>query len=53
MPIRLFAPDNSTILLIDHQVGTMSWARSVQFDDIKLRALAPARTAKALDIPPS
>lgn len=51
MSIKLFTPDDSAVLLIDHQVGTMSWARSADFDDIKLRALALARAAKALGMP--
>jgi len=25
-----FSPQNATLLLIDHQVGTMGWVRSVR-----------------------
>ncbi|MGW3149550.1 isochorismatase family protein [Streptomyces sp. NPDC001177] len=51
MSTKLFTPEESAVLLIDHQVGTMSWARSAEFEDIKLRALALARAAKALGMP--
>ncbi|WP_432000681.1 isochorismatase family protein [Streptomyces sioyaensis] len=42
---------NTAMLLIDHQVGTMGWVRSLAFDDLKANALALAKAAKALDIP--
>lgn len=46
-----FAPDDTALLLIDHQTGTMRWAASTPFEDLKTRALALARAAKALDVP--
>ncbi|MEU3618914.1 isochorismatase family protein [Streptomyces sp. NPDC006872] len=46
-----FTPDNTAILLIDHQVGTMSWVGSIAFEEMKANALALAKAAKALDIP--
>ncbi|MGW6401267.1 isochorismatase family protein [Streptomyces sp. NPDC055134] len=46
-----FTPDNTAILLIDHQTGTMGWVSSIAFDEMKANALALAKTAKALDIP--
>lgn len=46
-----FTADNTAILLIDHQVGTMGWVGSISFDEMKANALALAKAAKALDIP--
>ena len=46
-----FTSRNTVMLLIDHQVGTMGWVRSIEFDELKANALALAKTAKALDIP--
>jgi nicotinamidase-related amidase len=51
MPVTLFTPDDTAVLLIDHQVGTMSWVRSTDFDDMKRNALALAKAAKTLDMP--
>ncbi|NJP32871.1 isochorismatase family protein [Micromonospora thermarum] len=47
----LFTPDDAAMLLIDHQTGTMRWAASTPFEQLKSRALALARAAKALDMP--
>jgi len=46
-----FTPDNTAILLIDHQVGTMGWVGSIAFEEMKANALALAKAAKALNIP--
>jgi nicotinamidase-related amidase len=46
-----FTSQNTAMLLIDHQVGTMGWVRSIEFDELKANSLALAKTAKALDIP--
>ena len=51
MALALFAPEDTAVLLIDHQVGTMSWVRSIALDDMKANALALAKAAKALDMP--
>jgi len=51
MSITRFTPENTAVLLIDHQVGTMGWARSTPFEDMKEKALALAKAAKALDMP--
>ena len=51
MSEQSFTSQNTAMLLIDHQVGTMGWVRSIEFDELKANALALARTAKALDIP--
>ncbi len=47
----LFTPQDSAVLLIDHQHGTMSWVRSVPLEQMRANALALARAAKALDMP--
>jgi len=46
-----FTPDSAAILLIDHQVGTMSWVGSTSFDEMKKNALALAKVASAANIP--
>ncbi|MGW2606464.1 isochorismatase family protein [Streptomyces mirabilis] len=51
MPAQPFTADNTAMLLIDHQVGTMGWVTSIAFDEMKANALALAKTAKALNIP--
>jgi nicotinamidase-related amidase len=51
MSVTLFAPDDTAILLIDHQVGTMGWVRSIDFDEMKRNALSLAKVAKSLGMP--
>jgi nicotinamidase-related amidase len=51
MSAQTFTADNAAMLLIDHQVGTMGWVGSIDFDEMKRNALALAKAAKALDIP--
>lgn len=51
MTADLFTPDDTAVLLIDHQLGTMSWVRSTGFDEMKANALALAKAAKALNLP--
>ncbi|MGW0943325.1 isochorismatase family protein [Streptomyces sp. NPDC002623] len=46
-----FTTENTAMLLIDHQVGTMSWVGSIAFEEMKANALALAKAAKALDMP--
>lgn len=46
-----FTAQDSVMLLIDHQVGTMGWAKSQPFEELKRNALMLARTAKILGIP--
>lgn len=43
--------ENAALLLIDHQVGTMGWAKSLPFEELKRNALMLAKTAKILKIP--
>jgi len=42
---------NATMLLIDHQIGTMSWVRSAPLDEIKKNAVVLAKAARALNMP--
>lgn len=51
MSYERFTADNAIILLIDHQVGTMGWAKSMPFDELKRNALMLANTARILKIP--
>ena len=51
MNTDLFTPADTAVLLIDHQLGTMSWVRSIPVEELKANALALARAAKALDMP--
>ncbi len=51
MPLQMLPPADTAVLLIDHQVGTMSWVRSIDHEVMKANALALAKAAKALDLP--
>jgi len=42
-----FTPDNTAMLLIDHQVGTMAWTHSSDINLVKRNALHLARIARA------
>lgn len=42
MADALFTPEDSAVLLIDHQHGTMSWIRSQPLEQAKANALALA-----------
>ncbi|MDO4627060.1 MAG: isochorismatase family protein [Pasteurellaceae bacterium] len=48
---NLFTPENSLMLLIDHQVGTMGWVGSISFDEMKKNALMLAKTAATTGMP--
>jgi nicotinamidase-related amidase len=51
MTYERFSADNAALLLIDHQVGTMGWAKSLPFEELKRNALMLAKTAKILKLP--
>jgi len=51
MNTTTFTPENSVMLLIDHQVGTMSWVGSVSLEDIKNNTVALARSAHVTKMP--
>jgi len=46
-----FTPDNAAIVLIDHQVGTMSWTHSLDINIVRKNAIKLAQIAKALKMP--
>lgn len=46
-----FSAENSAMLLIDHQVGTMGWAKSMPFAELKRNSLMLAKSAAILNMP--
>ncbi len=46
-----FTPENSAMLLIDHQVGTMGWVKSADLEEIKRHTIALARAANETGMP--
>jgi nicotinamidase-related amidase len=46
-----FTSDNSVMLLIDHQVGTMQLIKNIPLEVVKRNTLALAKTVKILNIP--
>lgn len=42
---------NAAVLLIDHQIGTMSWVKSIPVEDMKRNAIMLAKAAKILNLP--
>ena len=46
-----FTPENSALLLIDHQVGTMQLIKNIDVEHAKRMSLALAKTASILGIP--
>jgi nicotinamidase-related amidase len=51
MNYERFSADNAALLLIDHQVGTMGWVKSIPFEEMKRNALILAQAAKILKLP--
>jgi len=51
MSFNRFTANDTAILLIDHQVGTMGWVKSISFDAMKRNAVMLAETARILNIP--
>ncbi|WGS63298.1 isochorismatase family protein [Vibrio lentus] len=51
MNTTTFTPDNSVMLLIDHQVGTMGWVGSANLEEIKNNTVALARAAHVTKMP--
>jgi len=51
MKSQLFTPENTAMLLIDHQVGTMGWVGSASLEEIKMNTIALARAADAVGMP--
>lgn len=51
MSYERFTGESAAMLLIDHQVGTMGWAKSMPFEELKRNALMLAKTARILRMP--
>ena len=51
MNYEKFNSKNAAMLLIDHQVGTMGWVKSIAFEEMKRNALMLAKAAKILELP--
>jgi nicotinamidase-related amidase len=51
MNLERFSSQNAALLLIDHQVGTMSWVRSAPLEEIKRNTVVLAKAARALNLP--
>ncbi|SFL63173.1 Nicotinamidase-related amidase [Bradyrhizobium sp. NFR13] len=51
MTFKRFTGDTAAMLLIDHQVGTMGWVKSLPFEEMKRNALMLAKTARILKMP--
>ncbi|MBL4677321.1 MAG: isochorismatase family protein [Mucilaginibacter sp.] len=51
MHSKAFNPENSAMLLIDHQTGTMGWTHSHDINLVKQNAIKLARIAAALNLP--
>jgi nicotinamidase-related amidase len=51
MSYQKFSAENAAMLLIDHQVGTMSWVKSIPLDELKRNVLLLAKTARILKLP--
>jgi nicotinamidase-related amidase len=45
---NVFTPENAAMLLIDHQVGTISWTHSHDVEEVKRNALNLAKIATAV-----
>ena len=46
-----FTGSNAALVLIDHQTGTMSWARSIPFEAMKRNTILLAKSARILKMP--
>jgi nicotinamidase-related amidase len=46
-----FRPDDTAMLLIDHQVGTMQLVKNLELEGVKRRSLALAKAAAILKMP--
>jgi nicotinamidase-related amidase len=49
--MTIFTSQDSTLLLIDHQIGTMQLIKNIPYDVVKQNAIALAKTAKILGLP--
>jgi nicotinamidase-related amidase len=46
-----FSGSNAALLLVDHQTGTMGWARSIPFEVMKTNAIMLAKSATIMKMP--
>lgn len=51
MKYENFNAQNAALLLIDHQIGTMGWVKSIPFEEMKRNALMLAESARILKMP--
>ncbi|MCD6671447.1 MAG: isochorismatase family protein [Burkholderiaceae bacterium] len=51
MTFERFTGDTATMLLVDHQLGTMGWVTSIPVEEMKRNALMLAKTASILNMP--
>lgn len=51
MAYQRFNNKDTAVLLIDHQVGTMGWSKSMPFDELKKNTLMLAKAIKILGLP--
>jgi len=51
MSYEKFSAENAAMLLIDHQVGTMSWVKSIPLDELKRNVLLLAQATRILKLP--
>ena len=51
LPTDYFTPENSALLLIDHQVGTMQLIKNLPLEQVRRHTLALARLARMLGMP--
>jgi nicotinamidase-related amidase len=51
MAYEKFSADNAALLLIDHQIGTMGWVKSIPFEEMKRNVLLLAQAARILKLP--
>jgi nicotinamidase-related amidase len=47
----IFRPEDTALLLIDHQIGTMQLIKNISLDVVKRHTLTLAQTAKILNLP--
>lgn len=48
---KAFTPENSAMILIDHQTGTMGWTHSHDINRVKQNAIKLGKIAKGLNMP--
>src|ERR1700752_3281535 len=51
MSTTKFTAENTALLLIDHQVGTMKLIKNIPLEEVQKKTLALAKMAKILNIP--